>query len=88
MLVELLHHVVSGGRKISCVDTEVPGALPVSIEEQSLEAGDALKAEIESFLACIRDGTPPVVGGEDGLRALETALRITEQVRASAAART
>jgi predicted dehydrogenase len=65
-----------------------PGPLPVIIEEQNLEQGDALKAEIESFLGCIRDGTAPVVGGEDGLRALETALRITEQVRASAAART
>ncbi len=65
-----------------------PGPLPVIIEEQNLEQGDALKAEIESFLGCIRNGTPPVVGGEDGLRALETALRITEQVRASAAART
>lgn len=62
-----------------------PGPLPVIIEEQNLEQGDALKAEIESFLGCIRDGTLPVVGGEDGLRALETALRITEQVRASAA---
>jgi predicted dehydrogenase len=58
-----------------------PGQLPVSIEEQSLDQGDALKAEIESFLDCIRTGKPPVVGGEAGLRALETAMRITEQVR-------
>ncbi len=43
-----------------------PGQLPVSIEEQSLDQGDALKAEIESFLDCIRTGKPPVVGGEDG----------------------
>jgi predicted dehydrogenase len=63
-----------------------PGPLPVTIEEQNLEQGDALRAEIESFLACIRDGRAPVVGGADGLRALETALRITEQVRQSAAA--
>src|SRR5262249_21331089 len=56
-----------------------PGQLPVSIEEQSLDQGDALKAEIESFLSCIRTGRPPVVGGEAGLRALETAMRITEQ---------
>ena len=33
-----------------------PGQLPVTIEEQSLEQGDALKAEIESFLGCIREG--------------------------------
>jgi predicted dehydrogenase len=62
-----------------------PGPLPVTIEEQNLEQGDALRAEIESFLSCIRESRPPVVGGEDGLRALETALLITEQVRQSAA---
>ncbi len=56
------------------------GELPVTIEEQSFEQGDALKAEIESFLGCIRDGRRPVVGGEDGLRALETAIRITAQL--------
>lgn len=60
-----------------------PGQLPVSIEEQSFEAGDALRAEIESFLDCIRTGRPPVVPGEAGMRALETAMRITEQVEGS-----
>jgi predicted dehydrogenase len=67
---------------------DVPGPLPVSIEEQSLEQGDALKAEIESFLDCIRTGRPPVVSGEAGLMALETAMRITEQVHKSLAERT
>jgi predicted dehydrogenase len=57
------------------------GALPqVRIDERSFEQGDALKAEIESFLQCIRNGTAPVVSGEDGLRALQTAIRITGQV--------
>ena len=56
------------------------GQLPVTIEEQSFEQGDALKAEIESFLDCIRTGRAPVVSGEAGVRALETAIRITEQV--------
>ena len=53
------------------------GELPVAIEEQSFEQGDALRAEIRSFLDCILHGRPPVVTGEDGLRALETAIRIT-----------
>jgi len=66
---------------------EAAGGLPVSIEEQSLEAGDALKAEIDSFLDCIRSGRPPVVPGEAGLMALETAMRITEQVERALAAR-
>ncbi|MGO9803862.1 MAG: Gfo/Idh/MocA family protein [Steroidobacteraceae bacterium] len=64
-----------------------PGELPVHIEEQSLEQGDALKAEINSFLDCIRNGGQPVVSGEAGLTALETAMRITDQVNASLAAR-
>jgi predicted dehydrogenase len=63
------------------------GLLPVTIEEQSLEPGDALKAEIDSFLDCIRTGRPPVVPGEAGLTALETAMRITEQVNRALAER-
>jgi predicted dehydrogenase len=63
------------------------GQLPVTIEEQNFDQGDALKAEIESFLNCIRTGRPPVVSGEAGLHALETAMRITEQVLQGARAR-
>ena len=54
----------------------------VIIEERAYEQGDALRFEIEAFLASIREGKPPVVTGEDGLRALETATRITEMVHA------
>jgi predicted dehydrogenase len=53
----------------------------VAIEERTYEQGDALKLEIEAFLRAIREGRAPVVSGEDGLRALETALRITELVQ-------
>lgn len=67
--------------------SEPPGPLPVTIEEQNLEQGDALKAEIESFLECIRTGSAPVVSGEAGLMALETAMRITEQVTQTLTAR-
>jgi predicted dehydrogenase len=56
------------------------GELPVIIEEQNLEQGDALKAEIDSFLQCARTGAAPVVSGAAGLRALETAMRINEQM--------
>jgi predicted dehydrogenase len=52
----------------------------VVIEERSYDQGDALRFEIEAFLESILAGTPPVVTGEDGLRALETATRITEMV--------
>jgi predicted dehydrogenase len=56
-----------------------PGQMVV--EERCYEQGDALKLEIEAFLASIRERRPPVVTGEDGLRALETAIRITELVQ-------
>ncbi|HEV7633054.1 MAG TPA: Gfo/Idh/MocA family oxidoreductase [Steroidobacteraceae bacterium] len=59
-----------------------PAPLPVTIEEQNLDQGDALKAEIESFLQCLRAGSAPVVSGADGLLALETASRITDQILA------
>jgi len=54
-----------------------PGELPVTIEESSYDQGDALRAEIHSFLDCIREGKTPLVSGEDGLRALDIAIRIT-----------
>jgi predicted dehydrogenase len=66
-----------------------PGAdLPlgqVLIEERTYDQGDALRLEIEAFLRAILQGTPPVVTGEDGLRALETATRITALVQQEAA---
>jgi predicted dehydrogenase len=55
----------------------------VVIEERTYEQGDALRFEIEAFLQSIIEGKPPVVTGEDGLRALETATRITEMVHAA-----
>lgn len=52
----------------------------VSIEEESFDQGDALRDEIQAFLHAVRTRGEPVVTGEDGLRALETATRITELV--------
>jgi predicted dehydrogenase len=83
--LDLQQKIVTLIRKRTAADG--PGPLPVTIEEQSLEQGDALKAEIEAFLGCIRNGTPPVVTGEAGLMALETATRITAQVKQSLADR-
>ncbi len=60
--------------------------LPVSIDEQSFEPGDALRAEIEAFLASCRNERPVVVTGEDGMHALQTAVAIAAAVRASAPA--
>jgi predicted dehydrogenase len=57
------------------------GQLPAQIEEQSFDQGDALLAEIRSFAAAIRGEQRVLVSGEDGLRALRTAIAITERVR-------
>lgn len=57
-----------------------PGVPNVKMEEKSFEPGDALKSEIESFLDAIVTGRPPVVTGEDGRRALETALMINKKL--------
>jgi predicted dehydrogenase len=64
-----------------------PGELPVIIEERSFDQGDALKEEIDSFLACARERAEPLVSGAAGLRALETATRINEQIGRNAVAR-
>ncbi|MGH8196533.1 MAG: Gfo/Idh/MocA family protein [Steroidobacteraceae bacterium] len=57
------------------------GAMPkVDLQERSFDPGDALLAEIEAFLDAAEQGGRPVVSGEDGLRALETAMRIVKLV--------
>lgn len=78
MSIDLQQKILTVVRK----EAEQPeGELPqVRIDERSFEQGDALKLEIESFLECARTGKAPVVSGEDGLRALQTAIRITEQI--------
>lgn len=78
MSVDLQQKILTVVRK----SAEPPGGdlPPVHIEERSFEQGDALKTEIESFLDCAAHGKRPVVSGEDGLHALETAIRISEQV--------
>ena len=78
MSVDLQQKILTVVRKS---DAPPEGELPqVRIDEQAFEQGDALKSQIESFLECAAQGREPLVTGEDGLRALETAIRITEQV--------
>lgn len=54
-----------------------PGLPPIDREERSFGEGDDLEAEIAAFLEAVAAGTPPLVTGEDGRRALETAMRVT-----------
>lgn len=58
--------------------------LPVSIDEQSFEPGDALRSEIEAFLASCRGERAVAVSGEDGARALQTAVAIAAAVNKAA----
>jgi len=81
--IDLQQKVLTIVRKPPAGTAVTPGQ--VSIEERSFEQGDALRFEIEAFLRSIREGRPPVVSGEDGLRALETAIRITELVQGAGA---
>jgi predicted dehydrogenase len=57
-----------------------PGVPEITSEESFFEESDALKSEIIAFLDAIEQGTPVIVSGEDGQRALETAIRITDLV--------
>jgi predicted dehydrogenase len=45
-----------------------------TLVRHTVDRAEPLRVELESFLASITDGTPPEVGGEDGLRALALAL--------------
>jgi predicted dehydrogenase len=82
--IDLQQKVLTIVRKPPAAAGAAPGQ--VSIEERSYEQGDALRMEIEAFLRAVREGLPPVVSGEDGLRALETAIRITELVQSGSTA--
>lgn len=55
----------------------VGGPLPVTESEP-------LRNELEDFVAAVRDGRPPRVGGEDGRRAVDLAQRITGLMAESA----
>lgn len=59
-----------------------PGIANIESEEQVFDQGDALLTEIDSFLSCIQQNGQPKVSGEDGMRALETAIEITRLLRA------
>jgi predicted dehydrogenase len=57
-----------------------PGVPNVTIDQRELGQGDVLMAEIESFLEAVAGNGLPVVSGEDGRRALETALLINRKL--------
>ncbi len=73
--VDYLSHLASVWRKI-----EVNGRPVIKKEELEIIPKEPLRAEIESFIRCVRDGERPVVTGEDGIKAIELAYRIIQNM--------
>jgi predicted dehydrogenase len=69
-------------RRAQIYHKPAPGAgwLDIRAENIDIKDGDALADEIDSFLDCVRTRTLPLVGGAEGLRALEIASMISEQL--------
>ena len=62
-------------------DTNPQTGVPAIVcDDFVMEKGDAIRAEIEAFCTAIRNGSAPLVSGEDGKRALETAIAISAQL--------
>ena len=53
----------------------------VNVEELQIDDTEPLRAELDSFVDAIRNGTPPEVPAEDGLAAVECATRIVEAIQ-------
>ncbi len=61
-----------------------PGAPPEIVREQlAAENEEPLLVELRAFLQRVRGEDAPVVTADEGLRALETALRVVEQIAAA-----
>jgi predicted dehydrogenase len=54
-----------------------PGIPEIVSEKSTYDNSDALKLEITAFLNSIQHGTPILVSGEDGRRALDAAIQIS-----------
>ena len=69
-------------RRVQIFHKPPPGGGWTDIRAETIEIkeGDALADEIDSFLDCVRTRSLPLVGGAEGLRALEIASMISEQL--------
>ena len=59
----------------------LPGVPKIDIQEHNYVEDDILEREIEAFLQAVAEESPPLVSGEDGRLALETALLINESLQ-------
>lgn len=69
-------------RRAQIFHKPAPGAgwLDIRGENIEIKEGDALADEIDSFLDCVQSRSIPLVGGVEGLRALEIASLISAQL--------
>jgi predicted dehydrogenase len=69
-------------RRAQIFHKPAPGAswLDIRTETVEIKEGDALADEIDSFLDCVASRKLPLVGGVEGLRALEIASMISAQL--------
>lgn len=58
----------------------IPGLPNIGVEKRSFAQGGPLKDQIDAFIAVVRDGTPPLVTGAAGKRALEIANWISAKL--------
>ncbi len=73
-------------RKVALAGPRPVEAMPkVVTTTESFADADPLRQSIGAFLQSIVEGTPPLVSGHDGVRALDAAVRVTESLRAHAA---
>jgi predicted dehydrogenase len=59
------------------------GSAKITGEQKKIPEGDALRDELTAFVQSVRNREPPEVGGLEGKRALEVALRILRRMRSS-----
>jgi len=53
----------------------------LSVEEVKVEEYEPLRRELEAFVTAVQKKTRPLVPGEDGLRAVRTAMEVLKEIR-------
>ena len=85
-LVEAMARAATEGPAALVAVEEIEFADLLQVEEAAVEDVEPLKAEIASFIQCVRTrlggqaGARPVVSGEEGLRAVRTAARVVAEI--------
>ncbi len=73
--VDYISHLASVWRKV-----KINGKSFIKKEKLEIIPKEPLRSEIESFVRCIKEGDTPIVTGEDGMKAIELAYRIIDNM--------